>query len=309
MRCLLVAVAIVPFALLACADESIDAIENQPPVAIVSGGGTAARGSVVLLDGSLSSDAEGDIAAFAWTFGDGSAGDGAQVSHIYNSAGTFEVALTVTDKGGESDTATLTVVIDDNQAPLAVITAPSTGAIAGLLHFEGLNSSDADGTVSSYSWDFGDGVSATGALVDKVFDDAGSFTVTLTVTDNDGAQGEAQHTINIAEGPASFNGQWSWFLVDPSQRTLCDIAEFQESQLTILTNGTSITITEVAAGQSFPYLGTLTGSDFSVVNADSLQVQTIAGTFTSATEFAGTYRLAVELLECDDALAVFGSKN
>lgn len=51
-------------------------------------------------DGSASSDPDGTIASYAWTFGDGASATGAQVSHAYATAGTFNVTLTVTDNGG-----------------------------------------------------------------------------------------------------------------------------------------------------------------------------------------------------------------
>jgi PKD repeat protein len=67
------------------------------------------------------------------------------------------------------------------------------------IHFDGLASIDADGTIVSYSWNFGDGSMADGATVSHVYGDIGSYTVTLTVTDNDGGIGVDTLTVNVLE--------------------------------------------------------------------------------------------------------------
>jgi PKD repeat protein len=54
-------------------------------------------------------------------------------------------------------------------------------------HFDGTGSSDADGTIDSYRWDFGDGTSARGGTADHSHAHAAAYPVTLTVTDNAGA--------------------------------------------------------------------------------------------------------------------------
>lgn len=86
---------------------------------------------------------------------------------------------------------------DDNLAPKAVIKAANSAQKRKQVEFDGRRSSDEDGRIVSYSWQFGDGGSASGAKVKHRFDRAGTYTVTLTVTDNDGATGTAVHTIKI----------------------------------------------------------------------------------------------------------------
>jgi chitodextrinase len=90
-----------------------------------------------------------------------------------------------------------------NQPPAARISAaPASGTAPLKVHFDGIASSDPDGTILSYLWNFGDGSSASGAVLDHTYTGAGSFTATLTVTDNDGATGAAQVVIK-ADRPAS----------------------------------------------------------------------------------------------------------
>lgn len=62
-----------------------------------------------LLDGSGSSDSDGDIQSYDWNFGDGSVGSGSTVRHAYRSSGTFSVMLTVVDDDGARATATRTL--------------------------------------------------------------------------------------------------------------------------------------------------------------------------------------------------------
>ena len=77
-----------------------------------------------------------------------------------------------------------------NQSPDAEISASPDPAITGQsITFDGTASSDPDGSIVSYSWNFGDGNSTTGSVVQHSYASAGSYTVQLTVTDNEGANG------------------------------------------------------------------------------------------------------------------------
>jgi PKD repeat protein len=100
---------------------------------------------------------------------------------------SYVVTLTVTDPGGLSTT--VTNHLYPNCAVIAPTAVISSGASYGPLPFattlDGSGSVD-NGTIVNYSWDFGDGTTATGAQVPKTFDQAGDYQVTLTVTDNDG---------------------------------------------------------------------------------------------------------------------------
>lgn len=91
--------------------------------------------------------------------------------------------------GGLSDRATHNVQISNpvssNQPPTAVIKGPTSGLVGETLTFSGADSKD-DGRIVSYAWDFGDGTTGSGEEVTHSYNAAGSYKVTLTVTDRNG---------------------------------------------------------------------------------------------------------------------------
>lgn len=174
---------------------------NQPPVANAGGPYAAAVGTPVILDGSASRDPDGSITAYAWNFGNGTSGSGATPSATYATAGTFNVTLTVTDNGGATHQASTTVTVTTNtQPPVANAGGPYAGAVNVAINFSGAASRDPDGSVVSYLWNFGDGTTASGVTAVHAYTAAGSYTVRLTVTDNDGLTNSASTTAQVSDG-------------------------------------------------------------------------------------------------------------
>lgn len=126
------------------------------------------------------------ITSYAWNFGDGSTGSGATASRTYNAAGTYTVTLTVTDSAGFTASTTRSVLATAaHQPPVAVIGVSTSGLNAS---FTGTGSTASGGTtITGYSWNFGDGTTSTQASPMKTYASAGTYTVTLTVTDSQGA--------------------------------------------------------------------------------------------------------------------------
>ena len=143
-------------------------------------------------DASASADSDGTVASYAWDFGDGNSGTGKTPSHTYAAAGDYQVVLTVTDNQGATGSLTKTVTAVANVSPTASFTSSVSSLVVS---FDASASSDSDGTVASYAWDFGDGNSGTGKTPSHTYAAAGDYQVVLTVTDNDGATGSVTHTV------------------------------------------------------------------------------------------------------------------
>ena len=163
-------------------------------------------GENVSFDASGSSDSDGSISSYSWDFGDGSTATGQTTSHSYSSSGDYTVTLTVTDDDGATDSASQTVSVtsSSNSAPTASFTvSPSTPAPGESVTFDAADSSDADGSISSYDWDFGDGSTATGQSVTHSYSSTGDYTVSLTVTDDDGATDSNSTTVSVQSDSGS----------------------------------------------------------------------------------------------------------
>ena len=118
--------------------------------------------------------------------------------HTYGDVGQFTVTVTVTDDDGDIGADTLTVEIEPRPfpPPTAVAGADKQADEGAALLFDGIASLDPDGEEPlQYEWDFGDGVTAVGVTQAHVYDDDGVFTVTLTVTDDQGLT--ATDTLNV----------------------------------------------------------------------------------------------------------------
>jgi subtilisin len=148
-------------------------------------------------DGTGSSDSDGSLVGYAWDLGDGTTATGSTVSYTYAAGGNYGVSLTVTDDAGASDSSSQTVSVSEtvsNEAPTAAFTFSCTDLACS---FDGTNSFDNDGNITSYAWSFGDGASASGSTTSHTYAVDGSYTATLTVTDDAGATDSISQTVSV----------------------------------------------------------------------------------------------------------------
>ena len=153
------------------------------------------------LDGSGSFDIDGEIIGWRWDFGDGGLGSGKVVRHRFPRPGIYTVSLTVTDDRGATASVSFDVEVTDppNVGPVAAF---GSAVDALEVAFDGTLSSDADSPdllPVEWSWNFGDGTTGSGPKPGHTFDTSGDYTVTLTVTDADGASDSTAAVVGVGD--------------------------------------------------------------------------------------------------------------
>ncbi len=158
-------------------------------------------GETVTFDGSQSSDPDGKIISYFWDFADGETAQGATTTHVFKRDGEYDVVLQVTDDRGANTTLAKTVrVVPPNQPPVAIFTVEPLEPTANQeITFDASAAADPDGTIVSYSWDFGDQTTGQGKTVEHTYKAAGTYKVTLTVTDDKGATSSAFQNLVVKE--------------------------------------------------------------------------------------------------------------
>jgi len=183
-------------------------VQNRLPTAsFTATPSTVVSGSTVTFNGSGSTDPDGTIAKYEWDFdGNGSyetsTGTTAIATKTMPTAGTINVGLRVTDNNGGTATTTRAVTVT-NRAPTASFTATPNPVPTGTsVAFNGGGSTDPDGTIAKYEWDFdGNGtyetVTGATATTTKSFAAAGTITVGLRVTDNLGLTATTTRALTV----------------------------------------------------------------------------------------------------------------
>jgi hypothetical protein len=175
-------------------DDQIEiAVESntKPPVAATDGPYTSLEGAAVAMSAAGSSDPDvGQALTYAWNFGDGSTGTGVAPSHTYAQDGGYTIRLIVRDARNLADTITTTATVSN--------VAPTIAAFAGTTLLPGETYAatgsfvdpGADTWTATVDYGDGSGVSALGLVgktfaLSRVYANAGSFTVTVRVSDDD----------------------------------------------------------------------------------------------------------------------------
>jgi PKD repeat protein len=186
-----------------------------PPVAVAHAQvRTANAPARLVFSGARSRDEDGPLAEYAWDFGDGSANaSGAEVEHLFTTAGTYTVTLRVRDASGlEALDAVSVRVHAQGSAPRAALGASTNDAAPGArVSFDARGSFDPDGGFVSARWDFGEPASgaanhASGLTPSHTFAAAGVYVVTLVVTDDEGSSVTATSAITVAGSPSGGGG-------------------------------------------------------------------------------------------------------
>lgn len=171
---------------------------NTPPVAAFTWSPTTPRARDVVTFTDVSTDAEGPIQSWAWSFGDGATSTQPSPAHTYESAGNYSVNLTVTDAGGLTHAATHVVTIGPPRAaPGPNFTYAPTQPRAGrVINFTD-TSLPGSAAITTWGWSFGDGSSSTSRNLNHSYALAGTYLVRLTVTNADGLNATKETNLTV----------------------------------------------------------------------------------------------------------------
>lgn len=165
---------------------------NTPPVAAFSAPEKVCLEREVTFDAGATTDDTPGSLTYTWDFGDGSGGQGREVTHMFDRGGMYVVSLTVDDNSGtECDLDSVQKTIHVNTAPSADAGRDKNLCLDSLdkkytVVFDADGSRDPDGDTLEYRWDFGDGNSAIGERVTHIYEKGGNYTAKLTVDDGHG---------------------------------------------------------------------------------------------------------------------------
>ena len=169
---------------------------NAAPVAQIVGPKQVQIGEVFQLDGSSSYDPDGRIVDYIWQIGDSTL-QGAVVKYALIDKFRVPVTLEVTDDAEATNSiASASWTIRVNQPPVAVAGPDKKVSPNRPSTFNANQSYDPDGSINEYYWDFGDGNTASGAVVQHTYEKTGNFTATLRVVD-DSERADATDAINV----------------------------------------------------------------------------------------------------------------
>jgi PKD repeat protein len=179
------------------------------------------------------------LCSYSWDFGDGTSSTGLTTTHQFRTAGTFSVTLTVTDPRGASATKANSIAVAAPTPPTAAFTISPTPAPTNVdVFFNASGSKPAAGrTITSYTWAFGDGATGSGLTTSHRFAGSGTFTVSLTVTDDASATAQIAQTLTV--GGSTANGQAD-FTPTPSAPKVGQQVTFDASTSTASTGGSIV---------------------------------------------------------------------
>ena len=187
---------------------------TDPPVAVMSASVTSGEAPLnVSFNGNGSISVAPPISEYNWSFGDNSTGSGKSVDHVYSLPGSYTAVLTVEDSNGASEEVSTTITVSEEVLPDTPVAVITTSATTGIAPFSvAISGSGSTGSISSYSWNFGDNSAGSGQSVTHIYNEPGNYTITLTVSDSAGQTTQKSAIVvvsDVASAGVSYPFSWS----------------------------------------------------------------------------------------------------
>ncbi|HCK15671.1 TPA: hypothetical protein DHW51_16235, partial [Candidatus Poribacteria bacterium] len=184
---------------IATRSQIINILNVAPVIKEVNMPESAKEGEKVTFSVTATDRGTDDVLSYLWIFGDGQVGVGKEITRAYNNNGIYQISVTVRDpEGGLSTTDPSIPFSVENVAP--VITKVEMPKVVGegeVVQFTGIATDAGSADVLAYAWDFGDGGSGEGEIIEHSYVNNGEFFVGLTVTDSDGSSVSTVPAIKI----------------------------------------------------------------------------------------------------------------
>ncbi len=153
----------------------------------------------------FSGTSSGNITTWNWDFGDGYTANTQNTTHSFETAGTYNVSLSVTDASGCTNSISYPVQVNALPMPNFQHSAPT--CFGDSTHFTDYSTTP-NGYIQTWEWDFGDGTTTTISYPDNpnishLYDDDGDYIVSLTVTDSDGCISSMTKTVSVVPNPVA----------------------------------------------------------------------------------------------------------
>ncbi|HKZ94228.1 MAG TPA: PKD domain-containing protein [Candidatus Bathyarchaeia archaeon] len=176
----------------------VTVLDITRPIANAGLNQTVRENTLVTFDATASSD-NVEIASYTWAFSDVGIPqtlDGEKPTHTFETPGTYNVILNVTDTAGNWATNTITITVLDITKPLANAGQDQTVNVGAKVSFDGSSSTD-NVDITRYEWNFGDETTGAGKTTTYTYASPGTYIVTLTVEDAAGNTATHQVTITV----------------------------------------------------------------------------------------------------------------
>jgi len=229
--------------------------QDNPPTADASADITSGIAPLNVTFTGSGDSTNNTVESYYWNFRDGFDNSSKDTWHVFKSAGTFNVTLTVTDNETLWGSDWVIIEVIANQLPIANYTHTNTSGIVPFTISMDANATDLDGTIVSYYWDFGDGNYSTEEAPTHEYMRYGAFTVKLNVTDDKGGETKESFSVDVEQLQVDFKNvktfmtlpskvKFVFSLRDQEQHAIEWDPDFIQENIKIFEDSTEIDSTE-----------------------------------------------------------------